>query len=162
MDDHQKMRASDGDRQEAVERLRASLEDGRLKMDEYLDRMGLASEAVTYGDLAVLYGDLPEAGSMVKRETTPPATTQQVVAARPCVLADLPTGLKVLWTIWLTAVLINVVIWVLVSGTSGHLIYPWPVWVAGPSGAALFAVSAGVTQIRRSRSSARRLPAGED
>jgi len=69
----------------------------------------------------------------------------------------------VLWTIWLTAVSINVVIWVLVSGTSGHLIYPWPVWVAGPSGAALFAVSAGVTQIRRSRrSSARRLPAGEN
>ena len=163
MDDHQKMRASDGDRQEAVERLRASLEDGRLKMDEYLDRIGLAYEAVTYGDLAVLYGDLPEAGSMVKRETTPPATTQQVVAARPGVIADLPTGLKVLWTIWLTAVLINVVIWVLVSGTSGHLIYPWPVWVAGPSGAALFAVSAGVTQIRRSRRpSARRLPAGED
>ena len=62
MDDHQKMRASDGDRQEAVERLRASLEDGRLKMDEYLDRIGLAYEAVTYGDLAALYGDLPEAG----------------------------------------------------------------------------------------------------
>ena len=36
MDDRQKMRASDGDRQEVVERLRASLEDGRLKMDEDL------------------------------------------------------------------------------------------------------------------------------
>ena len=65
-------------------------------------------------------------------------------------------------TIWLTVVSINVVVWVLVSGTTGHLIYPWPVWVAGPSGAALFAVSAGVTQIRRSRRSAGRgLPAGK-
>ena len=31
---------------------------------------------------------------------------------------------------------INVVVWALVSGTSGHLVYPWPLWVAGPFGAA--------------------------
>ena len=154
MEDHHKMRASDGDRQEAVERLRASLEDGRLKMDEYLDRIGLAYEAVH---------------PMAKREAAPPAAAAQaaagppgVAAAPPGVLADLPAALKVLWTIWLAAVSINVVVWVLVSGTTGHLIYPWPVWVAGPSGAALFAVSAGVTQIRRSRRSAGRgLPAGK-
>jgi hypothetical protein len=162
MEDHHKMRASDGDRQEAVERLRASLEDGRLKMDEYLDRIGLAYEAVTYGDLAPLYADLPEVHPMAKREAAPPAAAAQaaagppgVAAAPPGVLADLPAALKVLWSI-------NVVVWVLVSGTTGHLIYPWPVWVAGPSGAALFAVSAGVTQIRRSRRSAGRgLPAGK-
>lgn len=70
--------------------------------------------------------------------------------------------LKVLWTIWLTAVSINVVVWVLVSGTSGHLIYPWPLWVAGPFGAALFGVSAGVSQIRRNRRSAPQCrPAGK-
>src|ERR1035441_8487512 len=83
MDDRQKMRASDGDRQEVVERLRAALEDGRLKMDEYLDRMGLAYEAVTYGDLAALHADLPEAGSMAKREGTPPATAPTAVVAPP-------------------------------------------------------------------------------
>jgi Domain of unknown function (DUF1707) len=139
MDDHHKMRASDGDRQEAVERLRASLEDGRLKMDEYLDRIGLAYEAVTYGDLDPLYADLPQLRSMVEREaaqaatappaTAPPATVPPAAAASPGILADLPSALKVLWTIWLAAVSINVVIWVLVSGTTGHLIYPWPVWV---------------------------------
>jgi hypothetical protein len=156
------MRASDVDREEVVERLRAALEDGRLKMDEYLDRMGLAYEAVTYGDLAVLHGDLPETGSMAKRGTTPAAKAPQPMAARPGVRAGLPTALKVLWTIWLAAVSINVVVWALVSGTTGHLIYPWPVWVAGPSGAALFAVSAGVRQIRRGRRpAARRLPAGK-
>ena len=47
MDDRQRMRASDADRQEVIERLRAALDEGRLKMDEYLERMGLASEAVT-------------------------------------------------------------------------------------------------------------------
>lgn len=162
MDDRHKMRASDTDRQQVVERLRSALEDGRLKMDEYLDRMGLAYEAVTYGDLATLSADLPPSGPMATREVAPPATVPQAVAAPAGFLADLPATLKVLWTIWLAAVSINVVVWVLVSGTSGHLIYPWPVWVAGPSGAALFAVSAGVRQIRRSRrSDARRLPAGK-
>ena len=42
-------------------------------------------------------------------------------------------------------------VWALVSGTGGHLAYPWPVWVAGPYGAVLFAVSAGVVLFRRSR-----------
>ena len=61
----------------------------------------------------------------------------------------LPLPLKILWTIWLTAVPVNVVVWVLVSGTVGHLLYPWPLWVAGPAGAALFGVSAGITGMRR-------------
>jgi hypothetical protein len=57
--------------------------------------------------------------------------------------------------LWLTAVSINVVAWALVSGTTeGRLAYPWPLWVAGPCGAALLAVPAGVTQIRRGRWSA--------
>jgi hypothetical protein len=74
------------------------------------------------------------------------------------VLAGLPAVLKVLWTIWLTAVSVNVVVWVLVSGTTGHLAYPWPLWVAGPYGAVLFAISAAVTAIRRSRLSPVRWP----
>jgi hypothetical protein len=162
MDDRQQMRASDGDRQEAVERLRAALDDGRLKMDEYLDRMGLAYQAVTYGDLAPLHADLPEAGAIAKPEPSSAAVVPRAAAAPPGVLAGLPTPLKVLWTIWLAVVSINVVVWALVSGTSGQLIYPWPIWVAGPSGAALFAVSAGVAQIRRShRSAPPRLPPGK-
>jgi hypothetical protein len=158
MNDRQKMRASDSDRQEVVDRLAAALEEGRLKMDEYAERMGLAYEAVTYGDLAVLSADLPEAGAVTKREAAPPATAPQAAAAPPGVVADLPAALKVLWTIWLAAVAINVIVWVLVSGTAGDLIYPWPVWVAGPSGAALFTVSAGVTAIRRGRRSAAQHP----
>ncbi len=39
----------------------------------------------------------------------------------------LPTALRVLRTIWLAAVSINVVVWALVSATHGHLAYPWPV-----------------------------------
>jgi hypothetical protein len=71
-------------------------------------------------------------------------------------VAGLPAVLRVLWIKWLAVVSINVVVWALVSGTGGHLAYPWPVWVAGPYGAALFAVSAGVTLLRRSRPSVAR------
>ena len=62
-----------------------------------------------------------------------------------------PAALKVLWTIWLVAVSVNVVVWVLVSGTTGHLQYPWPLWVAGPYGAALLAISVATAQFRRGR-----------
>jgi hypothetical protein len=160
MDNRQHIRASDAGRQEVVDRLAAALAEGRLKMDEYAERMGLAYEAVTYGDLAALSADLPEAGPVAKREAAPPAATPQAAAAPRGVIADLPAVLKVLWTIWLAAVAINLIVWVLVSGTAGDLIYPWPVWVAGPSGAALLAVSAGVTAIRRGRRSAAQHPPG--
>lgn len=158
MDDRKHVRASDADRQEVVDRLRDALAEGRLKMDEYGERMGLAYEAVTYGDLAALSADLPQAGPPAKPEAAPPAPAPQAVVTQPGVIAELPAALKVLWTIWLAAVAINLIVWVLVSGTTGDLIYPWPVWVAGPSGAALLAVSAGVTAVRRGRRSAAHHP----
>ena len=58
MDETQTMRASDRDRQQVVDRLRGAVEDGRLTMDEYLQRMELAYQAVIYQDLAPLEADL--------------------------------------------------------------------------------------------------------
>jgi Domain of unknown function (DUF1707) len=165
MDDRQRMRASDQDRQQVVDLLRVALENGRLTMDEYLDRMGLAYQAMTYGDLARLYADLPAAGRVLpgRRAPQPIGRASALASDAPQAtgpvrrggLAGLPLALRVLWTIWLTAVSVNVVVWVLVSGGSGHLAYPWPLWVAGPYGAVLFALSAAVTQFRRAR------PAGQ-
>lgn len=158
MVDQQRMRASDRDRQQVVDRLRGALEDGRLTIEEFVDRMAVACEAATYGDLAPLCADLPASTPVTARPATA-ATATAPPAAFPRVgyLGGLPTVLKVLWTLWLVAVSINLVVWALVSGTGGHLAYPWPVWVAGPYGAALFAVSAGVTLFRRSRPPATRL-----
>jgi hypothetical protein len=155
VEDRQKMRVSDADRQETVDRLRIALDEGRLKMDEYLQRMERAYEAVTYADLGGLCDDLP----VPRREHAAPVPARSAVPVRASEAAVVPTGffgrlpgaLKVLWTIWLVAVSVNVVIWVLVTGTSGHLIYPWPVWVAGPYGAALLAISAAVMSGRHGR-----------
>jgi DUF1707 SHOCT-like domain len=163
MGDRELMRASDDDRQQVVDRLRAAFEDGRLNKEELTERVGLAYQAVTYGDLAKLVADLPPASP--RPEVRPaPARAAPARAASPAaasersVFADLPAALKVLWTIWLAAVSINVVVWVLVVGTSGHFIYPWPLWVAGPYGALLLAVSVPVVHSRRSRRVAAPLP----
>ena len=160
MDDRQHLRASDADRQEVIDRLRTALGEGRLKMDEFVDRMGLASEAVTYGDLAPLYADLPETGPVARPEPAappaappgpPPPVAPQAAAVSRRGFAGLPAPLKVLWTIWGAVVSVNLVVWVLVSATTAQLIYPWPLWVAGPWGAILLAVSISVTQARRGR-----------
>ena len=151
MGDRELMRASDDDRQRVVDRLQAALEDGRLKLEEFTERVGLAYEAVTYGDLATLHADLPPASPQAVPRPAPSSVPSAAVSAMRSAFADLPAPLKVLWTIWLAAVSINIVVWVLVMGTSGHLIYPWPVWVAGPYGAALLAVSVPVVHSRRSR-----------
>jgi hypothetical protein len=139
MDDRRTMRASDHDRQQVVDLLRGAVADGRLRMDEYVDRMELAYQAVTCGDLVPLHADLPAPGPATVETAAAPMTAPPSVAPTGCraagVLAGLPAALKVLWTIWLTAVSVNVVVWVLVSGTTGHLAYPWPLWVAGPYGA---------------------------
>jgi hypothetical protein len=159
MDDRQQMRASDRDRQEVVDRLSSAVEDGRLKMEEYVDRMGRAYQAVTYGDLAPLHADLPAAAAAARQEPGRRAVAPSACVTPRRILAELPAALKVLWTIWLAAVSVNVVVWALVSGTTGHLAYPWPVWVAGPYGAVLFALSAAVMQFRRFRPSpSRSLP----
>src|SRR5580658_2553849 len=103
MDDRQKMRASDADRQEVIDRLRTALDEGRLKMEEYIDRVGHASEAVTYGDLAPLYADLPEGGAVARPDPHPPAAPPAAQPVRTS-RGGMPTPLKVLWTIWGAAV----------------------------------------------------------
>jgi Domain of unknown function (DUF1707) len=159
MGDRELMRASDDDRQQVVDRLQAALEAGRLKVEEFTERVGLAFQAVTYGDLAKLHADLPVADPEAEPRPAPAAAASPpAAAAKRSAFADLPGPLKVLWTIWLAAVSINVVVWVLVVGTTGHVIYPWPLWVAGPYGAALLAVSAPLVHSRRNRR--RGLPPG--
>ena len=169
MDDDKKlrMRASDSERQAVVEVLKVALNDGRLKMDEYLERMERAYEATTIGDLVLLHDDLPNvpAKRVAAPEThaapalnpipapagPPPAPASGVRGA----YSELPAGLKVLWTIWFAAVSINVVVWVLLGLTSMSFPYPWPLWVAGPAGAALLGISAPTLQAKRSRQARR-------
>jgi hypothetical protein len=143
------IRASDSDRQAVVNRLRKAMDEGRLGLIEWDERVAQAYRSVTYDELAKVAADLP-ADQPTSRARTAGTPARPATAG---VVRDLPTALKVLWTIWLTVVLINLVVWALVSAT-GDLKYFWPAWVAGPAGAGLLGISVGVTMVRRSRRSA--------
>lgn len=155
MNERREIRASDSERAAAVERLRSALDEGRLSLLEYDERLARAYQAVTYGDLADLFVDLPSHGPVAGPVPSRPAATRRTarepVHEEEGLLAGLPTALRVLWTVWASVVAINLVIWGLVSLSNTDLHYFWPMWVAGPSGAALFAVSAAVMAGRRGR-----------
>ena len=71
------IRASDKDREHAVEQLRQHATDGSLTLDEFADRVGVALSAHTRGDLEALLVDLP---AVPVPETRRARTRRSVVA----------------------------------------------------------------------------------
>jgi hypothetical protein len=145
------MRVSDVERQAAAERLRVAMGEGRLDLLEYDTRIAAAYSAVTYADLDELFVDLPAHGAAPVVAPAPqPAVGARAVPAVRTGFAELPTALKVLWTIWAGAVLINLTVWLLVSLGNGDLDYFWPMWLAVP-GVVLGGVTAVVEAARSHR-----------
>jgi len=70
------LRASHADRDTVVEQLRVAAGDGRLTPEELDERLGVALTARTFGELAALTADLPEAG---RPATTAPAQAKDLV-----------------------------------------------------------------------------------
>ncbi len=62
---HPAILASDAEREATVDLLRRAVVDGRLTLEEFSDRVGLAQVARTDQDLAVLGSDLPAAPTAV-------------------------------------------------------------------------------------------------
>ena len=58
--DDESLRVSDTDREQAVAALRQHLLAGRLTLDEFSERVGLALEARTRGDLEASLANLPD------------------------------------------------------------------------------------------------------
>ncbi|MCC3763964.1 DUF1707 domain-containing protein [Glycomyces sp. TRM65418] len=58
--DRDQMRASESDRQVVMERLRQAVEEGRLDVPEYQDRIDAAMQAKVYSELDVLIADLQQ------------------------------------------------------------------------------------------------------
>ena len=130
------MRAADADRQAVADQLKAALDEGRLDLHEYDERLQQAYAAKTYGDLQPLLSDLPSAALSIPEQRRPPALvhTSDAELTRRWLLA--------VWSSWIVVVGINTVIWLIASVASADLIYFWPVWVAGPWGAVLAFVTA--------------------
>jgi hypothetical protein len=135
------LRAADADRHQIAEQLKAALDEGRLSLDEYDDRVRQAYAARTYAELLPLVADLPKPGLSAAEVDARRAAEVKREAHR------LPMALMVLWTIWGAATAVNIMVWFLVMATAGLDIYPWPVWLLVP-GTALVAVTVGVQTIR--------------
>ena len=149
------LRVSDNERQAAVDRLRLAHDEGRLDLEEYDRRLAAAYSSVTYGDLDQLFLDLPAAGTapVVHRSAAgAPAPRKAAAVTVPVggVLARQPLALRVLWTVYLSVVAINLMVWLLVSLTNGDDVYFWPMWLLIP-GAALGTVTAAIDSHRRGR-----------
>lgn len=142
----EQMRAADADRERYAEVVRRALDEGRLTLDEMDERLRVVYHAKTFGDLEQAVADLPRPTSAERSQVAQVpqgAPSAPVPPSRHEANPKLPSWLSVLWRLWLLAVVVNVVIWFLVSLTSGDPVYFWPIWVAGPWGA----VNVGLTII---------------
>lgn len=118
------LRASDADRDAAVDRLRAATAEGRLGSGELEQRVGAALGASTLGELAPLLADLPGASPR-----------------RPAALRD--AGPRAVWMALLALAVVLVAIW---AATGAG--YFWPAWAIG--GTALWVGKAGRGSCRAS------------
>jgi DUF1707 SHOCT-like domain len=136
------LRASDADREQVAERLRIALDEGRLNLHEYDDRLRDAFSAKTYAELNALLADLPGVTPDSRAQVVP---VQRDGAApevwRPAADGRYPGAtrrwLVERWESWFGAVTVCTAIWGVSSAFNDEVIYFWPGWVAGPWGAVL-------------------------
>jgi hypothetical protein len=76
---HPGLRASDDDRRRIIAALEQHTTAGRLTLDEFSERVGLACAAATHGELAGLIWDLP--GDEMADSALPPTGQRQLLAA---------------------------------------------------------------------------------
>jgi hypothetical protein len=122
------LRVSDVERAAVQERLRTAVGAGQLDFSEFDARLATVWQARTRGELMRVTAGLPAVPAA--RPAPPPPPRRRVFADDGG-----GTAMRVLSIIWLCAFSINVVVWFLVSVTTGFT-YPWPIWML-PSGAVL-------------------------
>ncbi|MFV2115020.1 DUF1707 domain-containing protein [Micromonospora sp. LOL_025] len=134
------MRAADADRQAVAERLRVAVDEGRLDLHEYDERLQRAYASRTYGELDALVVDLPASAAPAASElaTRPETVPSPPEGVRPPATSSVTARwLAEVWLPYLRVVAIVVTVWAVTSALSTDLLYFWPVWVAGPWGGVL-------------------------
>jgi hypothetical protein len=121
------MRAGDSDRKAVADQLKLALDEGRLDLSEYDERLQKTYGAKTFADLDGLLDDLPG--------TVPPQQSRVQPAADP--VGPVPsrsTGNQVVRWVgpYGGVILVCVVIWAITSASAGHPTYFWPVWMLIP------------------------------
>jgi hypothetical protein len=136
------LRIGNAEREQVVQRVHDAFAEGRLDAEELQQRLDGVYRAKTLADLTPLVADLPaRSGPASRSEPRLARPAMPIQLPRAVVRHRVPTALRVLWIIWLTAVAVNVAVWLVVCITTGDLIYGWPLWVALPAGTALLVLS---------------------
>ena len=125
------MRVGDSERQAVADKLKSALDEGRLELHEYDERLQRTYAAKTYGDLDSLVTDLPGPIPLQQSRVQPyqpPAAPQQ-----PAGVGEMrqPGGPPFLAS-YGGVVVVCFVIWAVSCVASGEFIYPWPLWMLIP------------------------------
>jgi hypothetical protein len=125
------MRAGDGDRQAVADKLKLALDEGRLDLGEYDERLQRTYAAKTYGDLQGLLDDLP--GTAVASQNRTSADPVLPAAAPPPATTSRSGQLVKAWLGGFGGVfVVSMAIWLITSISTGHMLYFWPVWLLIP------------------------------
>jgi hypothetical protein len=125
------MRASDGDRQAVADQLKTALDDGRLDLHEYDERLQRTYSAKTYGDLQSLLADLPGTIPAQRSQVQPLGAVPPAAAAPP--VHEESGGSMPIWVRPYAGVIaVAVLIWAISSFAAHELLYFWPVWMLIP------------------------------
>ncbi|MFC7530433.1 DUF1707 domain-containing protein [Actinoplanes sp. GCM10030250] len=133
---HEGMRAGDADRQRVADQLKTALDEGRLDLGEYDERLQRTYAAKTFKDLDGLLDDLP--GTVpVRKSQVEPHHAAPVHHGAPSGHEDggRSKGLGGMVGVFLVCTLV----WAMTSLSSGHVQYFWPGWVLIPVVLALVA-----------------------
>ncbi|GIF12292.1 uncharacterized protein DUF1707 [Actinoplanes teichomyceticus] len=122
------MRAGDSDRQRVADQLKFALDEGRLDLNEYDERVQRAYAARTYGDLDGLLDDLPGAVPPQRARIEPHAAQPVPAPGRP----GGHGGGRHTFTSAVAAFVICTLVWAITVVTTGHAYYFWPAWVLIP------------------------------
>jgi hypothetical protein len=136
------MRAGDADRQAVADRLKTALDEGRLDLNEYDERLQKTYAAKTYADLDMLLGDLPGTVPPQRAQVAayPPPHPATPPAPAP---ADRPHNAASWIGPYGGVVAVCIIIWAISSISSHHLTYFWPVWLLIPLVLSVFGRAAG-------------------
>ena len=122
------MRAGDGDRQAVEAQLKTALDEGRLDLAEYDERLQKTYAAKTYADLDGLLDDLPGTVPVQQSQVQPHAAAAAPAPATPSAARGVAG-----WVLpYAGLFLVCVVIWGITSLSSHEFLYFWPVWMLIP------------------------------
>ncbi|MFK3981229.1 DUF1707 domain-containing protein [Micromonospora sp. NPDC050397] len=141
------MRAADSDRQAVAERLRIVVDEGRLDLHEYDERLRAAYGSKTYAELDGLVADLPVsvlAGRVGSGPTVDGLPSGSLLPGRRWRCPGATRGwLAENWTAYLSVVGLATAGWAIFSVMGREPLYFWPLWVAGPWGVVLLVATIG-------------------